>query len=113
MKLLGYRHVTVSGEDQMVDFLENEPTLSNSYFKTEKSPGTVFKRENSWLELWTRTTHMPEKMMLQLIVDDADEFARYAKTNGVVLHGPMEEDGKRIYSIISPGRMPVTIQSAI
>lgn len=114
LKLLGYRHVTVSEEsEQMVDFFENKLGLANSWTETDKYSGGVFKSENSWLEFWGKSEDMPEMTMLQLIVDDADEFAACIKTSGVELNGPVEERGERIYSMTAPNRMPVTIQSSI
>ncbi|WP_165971006.1 hypothetical protein [Peribacillus frigoritolerans] len=51
------------------------------------------------------------KIMLQLIVDDADEFAQFASAKGVRLDGPMIENGEKIYSLTAPDGMQVTLHS--
>lgn len=56
---------------------------------------------------------MPEMTMLQVIVDDADEYAEYVKSNGVEVQGPMKEHGEKMYSLTAPNGMPVTIQSSV
>lgn len=52
-------------------------------------------------------------IVLQIIVDDVDTFAEVAEAKGMDVHGPIEERGKKVYSITAPDRMPVVIQSSI
>ncbi|MBA2175681.1 hypothetical protein H0266_12340 [Halobacillus locisalis] len=50
-------------------------------------------------------------MGLHVLVDDADEFAKMAKSNGAELTGPFVKEDKRIYTLHAPERLPVTIES--
>lgn len=59
--------------------------------------------------VWILQTFL--KIMLQLIVDDADEFAQFASAKGVRLDGPMIENGEKIYSLTAPDGMQVTLHS--
>ncbi len=50
-------------------------------------------------------------MGLHVLVDDADAFAKVAKSNGAELTGPFVKEDKRIYTLHAPERLPVTIES--
>ncbi|MCA0971690.1 hypothetical protein LCM20_13875 [Halobacillus litoralis] len=52
-----------------------------------------------------------ERKVLQVIVDDAEEFALMAKSNGLELEGPFVQEDKRVYTLTAHDRMPVTIHS--
>jgi hypothetical protein len=56
---------------------------------------------------------MPEMTMLQIVVDDADAWARRAKENGVDVKGPDDAHGERIYYIDGPGGLPLSFQSKV
>jgi hypothetical protein len=51
--------------------------------------------------------------MLQIVVDDADELASVAKTNGVDVSGPIDAHGERIYYATAPGGLSVSFQSRL
>jgi hypothetical protein len=113
MNVLGYRYVTVTEHSmEMVDFLENKLGIPNGRKETDDNQGGVFTAGDSQLEFWRKSDCMPESVMLQLIVDDADEFAEFASARGVKLDGPMLEQGEKIYALTAPDGMPVTIHSA-
>jgi hypothetical protein len=97
----------------MVDFFVNKLGISNTWEHTEEIEGGVFKAGNSWLEFWQKSECMNETTMLQLVVEDADEFASFVKANGVAVHGPFEEHGEKIYSLTAPNGMPMSIQSTL
>lgn len=59
--------------------------------------GAIFPAGDSWIELWPQGPQMPAGIMLQVVVDDADAFARHAKANGVAPEGPMDAHGERIH----------------
>ncbi|KGX93042.1 hypothetical protein N781_13295 [Pontibacillus halophilus JSM 076056 = DSM 19796] len=114
MKVLGYRHVTISDQsNEMVDFFENKLGLTNEWDNREGYEGGIFKSGNSWLEYWQSGKALSPTIMLQLVVDDADEFAQFAKHRELDLHGPIVEHGEKIYSLTAPNGMPMTIQSTI
>lgn len=49
--------------------------------------------------------------VLHVMVDDADEFAVLAKSNGLELEGPMIQEDKRVYTLLAQEHVPVKIQS--
>ncbi|MEO0400056.1 MAG: hypothetical protein AAF224_11630 [Pseudomonadota bacterium] len=67
--------------------------------------------ENSWIEIWPAGENMPEMVMLQLIVDDADAFADHARQNGLDPKGPDLAHGEKIYYLAGPGGLPISFQS--
>ncbi|WP_345243873.1 hypothetical protein [Pontibacillus salipaludis] len=114
MKVLGFRYVDVSEKsDEMVDFFQHKLGMENSWSDTEDYRGGIFKAGGSWLEFWHKNECMNALTMLQIVVDEADEFASFAKEQGVEIHGPIEEHGEKIYSLHAPNGMPVTIISTI
>ncbi|MCD5325233.1 MULTISPECIES: VOC family protein [Pontibacillus] len=113
MKVLGYRYGEVSEHSEaMVDFLQNKLGLKNSWEDTEDYRGGIFKAGESWLEFWHKNECMNALTMLQIVVDEGDDFASFAKEQGVEIHGPIEENGEKIYSVQAPNGMPVTIVSS-
>ncbi|WP_226580928.1 hypothetical protein [Halobacillus litoralis] len=114
MKVLGYRYVDVSDKsDDMVDFFQNKLGIENAWTNTDEYRGGIFKAGDSWLEFWHKSECMVGVTMLQIVVDDADAFADYAKKQGTDIHGPIEEHGEKMYSLTAPNGMPVTILSSI
>lgn len=53
---------------------------------------------------------MPE-MTMQIVVDEADEFAEFARARGVSMQGPTLEHGEKIYFFTAPNGMQMSIQS--
>ena len=100
MKLLGIRFCSVSEQAQeMIDFLQKGLGLENSFESGDEHTGGVFPAGNgdSWVEVWKASEQMPEGLMLQLVVDDADAYAENAKVHGLEPHGPVDAHGERIY----------------
>ena len=54
---------------------------------------------------------MPKGIMLQIIVDNADELAEQARMGGLEPSGPMDAHGERIYCLTAPTGLAVTFQS--
>ena len=76
MKLLGIRFCCVDEKAKEISAFLNEGfDLTNNIDSTEAFAGGVFANEdgNSWVEVWQSSKDMPEGIMLQLVVDDADE----------------------------------------
>ena len=73
--------------------------------------GLFHTQDGSRIEVWPEGTGMPAGMMLQVEVDDADEAAAYARRQGLAPKGPMEADGERMYYLLAPGGLAMTIQS--
>lgn len=76
-------------------------------------PGKIFTAGESWLEFWKEGPGMEKGIMLQIIVDDADAYAKQAKENGLEPQGPMEMHGERVYFFKSPSGMPVSVQAKV
>ena len=76
-------------------------------------PGAVFPARDSWIEVWKKGPDMPEGVMLQVVVDDADAFAEHARSNGLDPQGPMDAHGERIYFLQAPTGLQMSFQSAI
>ncbi|KUP05180.1 hypothetical protein Q75_13040 [Bacillus coahuilensis p1.1.43] len=114
MKIIGFRYVTVGDQcDEMVDFFQNQLGLENTYENQEGYNGGIFKADHSWLEFWEAGENMPPMTMIQLIVENADEFASSLEGKGLELQGPFEQHGERMYSLKAPNGMPITFQSNI
>ncbi|MEO1013948.1 MAG: hypothetical protein AAFX08_02050 [Pseudomonadota bacterium] len=69
--------------------------------------------EGSWVEIWPAGPNMPELVMLQIIVEDADGVAEAARNNGLDPKGPDDAHGERIYYLEGPGGLPISFQSKI
>ncbi|RWZ54949.1 hypothetical protein EQV77_12550 [Halobacillus fulvus] len=55
----------------------------------------------------------PKNAALEIMVDDAEAFAKMASSSGAKLYGPVIESGKKVYSILKPNRMPIKIHSPL
>lgn len=79
--------------------------------------GAVFpaggRDSTSWVEIWPAGGPMPEMVMLQIVVDDADAFAEHARANGLDPKGPDVAHGERIYYLQGPGGLPISFQSSV
>ena len=51
--------------------------------------------------------------MLQVEVDNADEFAENARKNGLEPHGPFDAYGEKVYYLHAPTGLPITFQSKV
>lgn len=80
---------------------------------TEGYSGAIFTAGDSWVETWPVSREMPEGIMLQLVVDDADAFAEEARRNGLEPQGPLDAHGERIYFIEAPGGLQMSFQSPL
>ena len=79
--------------------------------------GAVFPVEanadHSWIEVWPASAEMPEMVMLQIIVDDADAWAQQARDNGLDPKGPDIAHGERIYYLEGPSGLPIAFASKV
>ena len=75
--------------------------------------GIFYAEDGSWIEVWKDGPQMPAGIMLQVVVEDADAMASYAKQNGLSPRGPMVADGEQLYSLVAPGGLVITFQSKI
>ncbi len=69
--------------------------------------------EGSWVEIWPAGANMPELVMLQIIVEDADAVADAARRNGLDPKGPDDAHGERIYYLEGPDGLPISFQSKV
>ncbi len=116
MKILGIRFCSVSDKaKEDIDFFENKMGLNNSLDPNDEFVGGVFPTDDksSWVECWQASEDMPEGIMLQLVVQDADEFSKNAKSNGLEPYGPVDAHGERIYYIKSPSGISMSFQSKL
>lgn len=116
MKLLGIRFCSVDDNaKEMVSFFNEGLNLKNSFKENPDFFGGVFpsESEGSWVEVWQASEQMPKGVMLQLIVDNADEYAAHAKSKGLEINGPMDAHGERIYYAKAPNGMNVSFQSKL
>ena len=80
----------------------------------DSAKGGIFHAEDgSWIEVWKDGPQMPAGIMLQVVVENADAMASYAKQNGLSPRGPMVADGEQLYSLVAPGGLVITFQSKI
>jgi hypothetical protein len=118
MKVLSIRFCSVSVEaESLAKFFDalglprknmDEPASDSKAFM-----GAVFPAADSWIEIWSKGPEMPEGIMLQIVVDDADAFAVHAKENGLNPKGPMDAHGERIYFLRAPSGLHVSFQSSL
>jgi hypothetical protein len=73
--------------------------------------GAIFPAGESWIELWPEGPGMPAGTMLQVVVDDADAFAKHARDHGLAPQGPMDAHGERIYFLKAPDGSQISFQS--
>ena len=79
--------------------------FQGAVFPVEANPGA------SWIEIWPANEDMPEMVMLQIIVDDADAWAANARANGLSPKGPDDAHGERIYYMEGPSGLPIAFVS--
>ena len=125
MKVLGIRFCKVAKSDdaeKLADMLGEKGfgLKATDMGQSEQFQGAVFPvgesdtpSQGSWIELWPAGEHMPEMTMLQIVVDDADQWAEQAKKNGVEVKGPDDAHGERIYYMDGPGGLPIAFQSKV
>ncbi len=75
--------------------------------------GSIHFAGESWIETWQTGEQMPIGLMLQIVVDDAEEFAAHARENGLDPQGPMDAHGERIFMLTAPGGLQVSFQSRL
>ncbi|MEM6413757.1 MAG: hypothetical protein AAF720_03780 [Pseudomonadota bacterium] len=125
MKLLGMRFCRVAAGDTAEGLADMFRKLGITEREMAPPPGVaadmftgaVFpisdNEENSWIEIWPSGEGMPEMVMLQLVVDDADAFAEHARKNGLDPKGPDVAHGEKIFYLAGPGGMPISFQSRV
>jgi hypothetical protein len=116
MRVLSIRYCSVSSQaEELAEFfraLGMQDRISSAAEPRTIFSGAVFPAGESWVEVWPQRPQMPEGVMLQIIVDDADAFAAYASNNGLTPQGPMDAHGERIYFLKGPGELQISFQSA-
>jgi len=118
MKFLGIRFCSVSkNAEELAKFLGDglglEAKKLQDLNSSQEFSGAVFPAGDSWIEVWKEGPGMPKGIMLQIVVDDADAWAKRAKENGLNPEGPIDEHGERIYYLQAPGGLPVSFQSKL
>ncbi|SLN38178.1 hypothetical protein PSA7680_01872 [Pseudoruegeria aquimaris] len=89
--------------------LENEMGAGEGDFS-----GAIFSGlDQSWVEVWASGPGMPEGIMLQLVVDDAEAMAKEARANGLSPEGPFRMHGETVYCLTLPGGLAMSFQSKI
>lgn len=66
--------------------------MVNTFSSTEAFCGGIFKTGDNWIEHWQSSDMMPEIKMLQIVVDEAVEFAEFARVRGVSMQGLFVSD---------------------
>ena len=107
MKVLGIRYCSVSPDSSsLATFFDalglSRKDLSEFGIGDEPFSGAVFPAGESWIELWPQGPEMPTSAMLQIGVDNSEEFAENARANGLRPQGPMNAHGERIYMLQAP-----------
>lgn len=106
MQVLNIRFCSVNAEaDTMINF------FGALGLPTGPDSANVFLAGDSWIELWSEAPDMPEGIMLQIVVDDANAFADHARSNGLDPQGPVQAHGETIYFLQAPSGLNVTLQS--
>jgi len=116
MKVIGIRYCGISEHAEAIaKFLgaglglpEKDLGMGSDGFS-----GAVFPAGESWIEFWPVGPEMPASTMLQIVVDDADAWAERARAGGLKPNGPVDAHGERIYSLVAPGGLHLTFQSAL
>ncbi|MEO0878987.1 MAG: hypothetical protein AAFY22_04665 [Pseudomonadota bacterium] len=123
MKFLGIRFCRVAKRENAIalakmlgeEGLGLKPREMGEIPGLEGFQGAVFPVEenadNSWIEVWPASEEMPEMVMLQIIVDDADAWAENARSNGLDPKGPDDAHGERIYYLEGPSGLPIAFVS--
>jgi len=120
MKVLGIRYCSVSPQAKAIATFLTALGMPQRKLDDPGLPvtedgfaGAIFPAGDSWIELWPPGPGMPEGMMLQVIVDDSEAFAKHAVANGLTPEGPMDAHGERIYFLKTPDGMQMSFQSAL
>ena len=117
MKVLGIRYCAVSGQaKELAGFFGDGLGLPAQPVDDAGSGefcGAIFPAGESWIEVWPDAVGMPEGVMLQVVVDDADAWAEQARSNGLDPKGPNDMHGERIYYLNAPGGLAVSFQSKL
>lgn len=116
MQVIGIRFCSVAEEaESLAGFLDavGLPQRDLGAADNNSFPGAIFPAGDSWIEIWKKGPDMPEGVMLQVIVDDADAFAGHARSNGLDPQGPMDAHGERIYFLKAPTGLQMSFQSAL
>ncbi len=117
MNVLGFRICTVSDQAEELARFLGKTGLGLSERQISKTDGefcgAVFPAGDSWVEMWPVGPDMPAGIMLQIVVDDADAWAEYARGNGLEPQGPMDAHGERIYYLNAPGQLAMSFQSKL
>jgi len=113
---LSIRFCAISPEaDQLVEFLGlglGFPCVAKPMSEDpEAVTGGIFHAGDSSIEVWPEGDQMPAGVMLQVVVENADEVAEHAKANGLSPRGPVSANGEKIYYLLAPGGLAVTFQS--
>ncbi len=105
--------------DNLVEFLGlglGMPCVEKNLVESDPDSlkGGIFAAgDGSWIEVWKDGPQMPPGIMLQVVVDDADEMFATAKAYGLAPRGPMVSHGEKVYSIVAPGGLVMTFQSKV
>ncbi len=116
MQVLGIRFCSVSAEAEAVaSFLGDGLGMPERKMAEADAPfsGAIFPAGESWIEVWPEAPGMPTGIMLQIVVDDADAWAKNARKNGLEPTGPTDAHGERIYYLNAPGGLPIAFQSKL
>lgn len=125
MKVLGIRFCRVAKRENAIGLAKMLGPEGLGITERELGPlssaddfqGAVFPVEenadHSWIEVWPASEQMPEMVMLQIIVDDADAWAENARKNGLDPKGPDNAHGERIYYLEGPSGLPIAFASKV
>lgn len=116
MQVLGIRFCSVATEaEELASFLGAGLGLPERKMTDDDAPfsGAIFPAGESWIEVWPEVPGMPAGTMLQILVEDADAWAKNAKKNGLDPTGPVDDHGERIYYLNAPGGLSVSFQSKL
>lgn len=116
MEVIGIRFCSVSKDaESLAGFFDalGLPQTDMGAAESDAFPGAIFPARDSWIEVWKNGPDMPEGIMLQIVVDDADAFAEHARSNGLDPQGPMDAHGERIYFLQAPTGLQMSFQSAL
>ncbi|MCB9915798.1 MAG: hypothetical protein H6828_11735 [Planctomycetes bacterium] len=74
--------------------------------------GLFATASGSRIEVWPEGEGLPAGLMLQVEVEDADAVAAHAKLQGLDPKGPFETADERMYYLLAPGGLAMTVVSA-
>jgi hypothetical protein len=116
MEVLSVRYCSVSSDAELLaTFFDALGLPRKADAETHANPGAfsgaIFAAAENWIEVWPSSSGMPQGVMLQIVVDDADAFAKHAREHGLHPKGPMDAHGERIYFLDAPAGLKVSFQS--